>query len=110
MIFQILKVRKMVKEGSENPGNFAGGQVADLLTGLFVVPIVIGVGVLILLFILSFTTLLGGPFGLAKFFFFVVLFGILSLGSFVWKLSKLAKRMTHKTVDETIKVTSEVIE
>ena len=110
MIFQIFKIRKMVREGAENPGKFAGGQAGEFLVGLFIVPIIIAVIVLALLFLLSFTTVLGGPFGLAKFFFFIVLFGTLSLGSVAWKLSQITKRLTRKVVDDTITVTSKVIE
>lgn len=110
MIFKILKIRQMVKEGTENPSEFAGGQASDFIVGLLIAPLVIAIAVLVLLFILSYTTLLGGPFGFAKFFFYVVLFGALAFGSLVWKLSKLTKQMTRSAVDKTISVTAKVIE
>lgn len=110
MIFQIFKIRKMVREGTENPGKFAGGQASDLLVGLFIIPLIISIFVLVLLFLLSYTSVLGGPFGLAKFFFYIVLFGTITFCSLIYKLSKLAKVTTNKVVDETIQVTSKVIE
>ena len=110
MIFQIFKIRKMMREGTENPANFAAGQAGEFLVSLFIIPFIISIVILVLLFILSFTTIIGGPFGIAKFFFFVVLFGTLAFGLLLWKLSKIAKHITRKTVQDTIEVSSKVIE
>ena len=100
----------MTRDGKANPGDLIGGGVADAFVGMLITPLVIAIGVLILLFLLSFTTVLGGPFGLAKFFFFVVLFGTYMLFTIIRKLSRVAKKVTKQAVDKTIKVTAEVIE
>jgi hypothetical protein len=110
MIFQIFKIRSMARDAKTDPGGFVGGGVADAFVGMLITPLIVAIGVLVLLFLLSFTTVLGGPFGLAKFFFFVVLFGTYMLFSIIRKLSRVAKKVTKQAVDKTIKVTAEVIE
>lgn len=110
MIFQILKIRKMVREGKEDPGKLAGGEVGDFIIGAAILPGIVTVGVLVLLFILSYTTLLGGPFGLAKFFFWVILFGTVILFYTLATIIRLARRLAKRAVDNTVKVTSKVIE
>jgi len=86
MLFQIIKMRKMVKEGKENPGEFASSSVSDFITGILITPIIITLIVLVILFLLSFTAVFGGPFGIAKFFFFVILFGTIILFYFISKI------------------------
>lgn len=100
----------MVREGKEDPGKLAGGEVGDLILGLAILPGIVTLTVLVLLFLLSFTTVLGGPFGLAKFFFWVILFGSVILGYTIVTLTRLARRMTKRAVDDTVKVTSTIIE
>ena len=99
----------MVREGADDPGEFAGTLIGDVIAGILIAPVIITITVLVILFLLSFTTILGGPFGIAKFFFFIIFFGTAILFSFLWKLSRIAKSITKQTVNDTIEVTSKVI-
>ena len=76
--------------------------------------------ILILLYFLGFTHFLGGPYGLAKFFFFFFLLGTLAFAIFVSGATIFAKRIFKKRMGnfdnsankekETIKVDAEIIE
>ncbi len=110
MLFKILKIRKMVREGTENPSGFAGEQAGELLWGFLAIPIIIAVAVLILLSIFSFTHVWGGPFLLAKIFFWIILCGTCLFIYIVRKGISAVKKMTTKATDETIKVTSQIVE
>ena len=72
--------------------------------------------IMLALFLLGFTHFLGGPYGLAKFFFlFFAIGGILFIFvmwrilSFANKLTKGAEKMGVK-IEETIKVESTIVE
>jgi membrane protein implicated in regulation of membrane protease activity len=75
---------------------------------------------LIVLYFLGYTHFLGGPYGLAKFFFLVVLFGTLILLVTTWWVARFAKRLLKKQMEksrnmseekgETIKVDAKIIE
>ncbi len=63
----------MWKQGSTDPKGFAKGQVLDAIIGALIVPVLGLILFLGLLFILSYTHLLGGPYGIARFFFWLLL-------------------------------------
>ncbi len=69
--FKILQVKKMIKEGREDPSKFAGGQVGEILWGLVIVPIIVGVVALGLFFIMGYTHLFGFQAGVFKFLFWI---------------------------------------
>jgi len=110
MIFKVFKIRNMIKEGKENPGKFAGNQAGELLMSMFVMPIISAIVFLGGLLVLGFTTLLGGPYGLAKFLFYIVLFFTFFLSLILRKVYLLVKKSTKNTVEQTIKVESKVVE
>jgi hypothetical protein len=74
---KVVKYKKMYKEGKENLGNLVVDQTSDILTGLFVLPTVISLFVLVVLFLLGFTNVLTNPSMLARVFFFIILIGFL---------------------------------
>lgn len=69
MLFKLLRIRKTVKEVRADAGGFVGEEVAVLLKGFLVIPVVLVLLALGLFFVLGFTNHLGGPMG-----FFKVLF------------------------------------
>ncbi len=77
MILQIFHIRKTIrdiKDASENPASFAVGQGKELFLGA-VLPLLLPVVVLtIVLAVFAFSSLLGGPFLLAKILFWIVVF------------------------------------
>ncbi len=67
---------------------------------------------LILFYLLGYTNILGGPFGLGKFLFIITLIGVFIGLIFFWKISKLAQKISKPEVkkDETINVESKIVE
>jgi hypothetical protein len=104
MLFKIFTIRKMMRDAKENPGQFAGGEIQDLLVGMFIVPILIGILLLALFFILGFTSVLGGPFMIGRIFFYLFLIGGGTTSFILWKIIKFTKQITKKAVDDTIHV------
>ena len=73
--------------------------------------------IIILLYFLGFTGFLGGPYNLAKFFFFFFLFGTLVFTIFISGAGILIKRfflrknrIKNNNKNETIKVDAKIIE
>lgn len=110
MIFKALQIRKMIKEGTEDPGKFAGNQVSDLFIGIFVLPIIAATTLLGGLFILGFTSILGGPYSFFRFFFFISIFCVFTFFMILRKMYKMIKKNTKHVVDRTIKVDSKIVE
>lgn len=71
MIFKFLRIRKLVKDGLDNPGNLASEEMRGFSIGLLIIPILVVLGWLAITFILGFTTLLGGPIGFFKLLFVI---------------------------------------
>lgn len=110
MIFRVLKIKNMVRDARENPGHFAGGEIGDLFMGIFIMPIISAILLLGGLFVLGFTTLLGGPYSFFRFFFWISIFCVFFFFYLLQKMYKLVKNTTKNAVDKTIKVESRVIE
>ncbi len=110
MIFRVLKIKNMVRDARENPGNFAGSQVGDLFMGIFIMPIISAILLLGGLFILGFTEILGGPYSFFRFFFWLSIFCVFFFFYILRKMYKLVKSTTKGVVDQTIKVESKVVE
>lgn len=112
MLFTIIKVGLKGRSFRNNPNNFAQEAVMETGLSLILLPVITAVIILVLLFILSFTHLLGGPYGLAKvfFWFFAIGYAVISLPVyFFYKTIKKASRIVgNKT--EQIFVKSEVKE
>jgi uncharacterized membrane protein len=68
--------------------------------------------ILVILFLLGYTSFLGGPFGLAKILFVLILIGTIIFSVFVWRLKTFSKNINIKqeAKKETIKVDVKVIE
>ncbi len=102
MLFRFLKIRKMIQEARQDPGKLAGDETKDMILGILILP-AIGIFLwLALMFILGFTTLLGGPMGFFKFVFIVSVVGTVVLVSIVRKLLALVHRGARYAVGKTI--------
>ncbi len=77
--------------------------------------------ILLLLYILGYTHLLGGPYGFAKFLFVAFFVGVFGFFLFIWGLANFAKKTLEKEMDkfggnkienenETIKVDAKIVE
>lgn len=76
--------------------------------------------ILLLLFLLGYTHFLGGPYGLARFFFVLILVGTVLLLLALWMIARFAKKVIdrgmnnfeNKTIEEneTIKVDAKIIQ
>ena len=101
--FKILQIRKMVKEARENPSKLAGEQVREALWGLLIVPIVVGVLVLGLFFIMGYTHLFGFTLGIFRFLFWLglvpTLVSFLMFRKLIVSASKITVTQTKKVVD-----------
>ncbi len=75
---------------------------------------------LIILYILGYTHLFGGPYFLAKFFFVLMLIGALVFSLFIWGMASFANKIFKKRMSnfgnkveeksETIKVDAKIVE
>jgi ABC-type uncharacterized transport system fused permease/ATPase subunit len=92
----------MVKEGVENPERFAKNQVKEAVIGALIIPLAILIVFLVFLFILSYTHVLGGPYGLARFFFWILIIIYGLSGSAVYFIGK-----TFRKVFSSEKITHE---
>ena len=101
--FKILQIRKMVKEARENPSKLAGEQVREMLWGLLIVPIVVGVLVLGLFFIMGYTHLFGFTLGIFRFLFWLglvpSLIAFLMFRKLIVSASKISVRQTERVVE-----------
>jgi len=103
IIFNIFKIRKLIKEAKENPGKVASEELSGALVGMVFVPIVIFSVILILLFIFGFTNLFFGASLIAKILFYIILvlyiILILLVRSILRKIKKHTESVTNNTVD-----------
>ncbi|MES2930215.1 MAG: hypothetical protein V4665_00305 [Patescibacteria group bacterium] len=73
MIFKFFHVKKMLNEARKNPSAFAGSEVHGTLWAIFLIPLVIIIGAIVLFFILGYTDLFGFHHGIFKFLFWLTL-------------------------------------
>lgn len=105
LIFNIFKLRKLYKEARENPGKVAGEELSGALLGLAIVPTILLGAVLLIFFILGFTTFVFGygPFVLAKVLFYILLpvyfLVLLILWRIVRRMRRYAETLTNNTID-----------
>ena len=110
MIFQILKIKKMASEATDNPGKFTSGQIRELFVSMLIAPLLFVLFLFVIFFILGFTTLLGGPFLFFKFLFWISFIIVLSIFYFLITIYQLIRSLTKGAVESTLKVESKIIE
>ena len=72
-IFQIFFIQKDIRRGINNSDVFMAEKVMDFVKVYLVIGGLIGFGFIALMVILGMTHWLGGPYGIARFFFWVFL-------------------------------------
>lgn len=105
MIFRVFKLYRNVKEGTKNPTGFAHDEALGLLRGAILPLTIIGAILVVLFFLLGYTTFWFGPSG-----FFKVLSIIMSIVWVLWYIvtrillifAKQLLRQTKQKVDSKI--------
>lgn len=82
----------MAQEGLNNPEAFAEDQAKEALIGALILPVIVVLGFLAFLFVLAYTGILGGPYGVAKFFFWIVTIIYVVVGYTLYKVATTLKR------------------
>lgn len=100
MLFRILQFRNMAKEGLNDPKGFAKGQAKEAIIGALMVPVIGLILFLALLFVLSYTQLLGGPYGVAKFFFWLLTIAYAIGGFVIYTIYSTIKKAVKNVKDE----------
>ena len=72
-IFQIFFIQREVKKGINDPGVFIAEKAMDFVKIYLILSSLIGLGLILLMAVLGMTHWLGGPYGIARFFFWVFL-------------------------------------
>ena len=92
MIFEILQIRQKAKRASRDPHEFVKQEAIGALIGALIGPFIFLVLFLGFLFILAYTHLLGGPYGLARFFFWFLVIVYGTVGYLGYQMIALVKR------------------
>ncbi len=100
MLFKIFKIRKMVKEVSEDPGNLAKEEIGDFLKGMVLLPFVIAILGIILFFLAGYTDVFGKEIGFFKFLFWLALSVSFGIFFIVRMFIRILSRATEETVRE----------
>ncbi len=102
-LFKIFQLKKTLREVRENPSAFAGGQMREFLWGVFILPLLIVGGILILFFIMGYTDVFGFHYGIFKILFWIT---IVVAGIFLLMLRLSIRLLGKKTVGYTEKTIS----
>ncbi len=100
ILFKIFKFRKLYKEFKEDPAKASGAELVDMLREIILIPKIIALVILVIFFILGFTSLLSGPMLFFKilFWFFLFLYFIFIIASRIF-LSYLQKKVESVAKD-----------
>lgn len=104
MLIEIIKVGFQGRKAYKHPGEFAGEAVTDVALSVLILPILGALALVVLLFLLSFTHLLGGPYFLAKVFFWLLIVGYAIIGLPIYLYYRLVRRISKKVGTETERV------
>jgi len=114
-IFRLKKQIKNIKDGINNPSDFASKNIINILTTYIIIAVIIDLIILTILFLLGYTNIIIKPIGLARFLFWLDLFLTIPVGIFIiFILSKIkivSKVLKENIVKrEPIKVDSKIVE
>lgn len=104
MLFQIIKVGVQGRKAYKHPGEFTGEAVRDVALSFVILPLLGAVALVVLLFLLSFTHVLGGPYFLAKIFFWILFVTCLLIGVPAYLYYRLVRRISKKVGEQTDRV------
>jgi hypothetical protein len=100
MLFRIIKIYRMSKAGIENPENFAADEAGGFLLGLILVPVLGALIFLLFLGALAFSHFWGGPYAVAKVFFFFLLIPYAVFAGIIITTVRIVKKMTKAAVEK----------
>jgi hypothetical protein len=101
MLFRIIDITQKARKGTQDPKGFMREQIQGALFEIVIGPILGLILFLGLLFVLSYTHVLGGPYGLARFFFWFLTIVYVSVGYGLYKLyGSLKNTFTQKPTAE----------
>lgn len=100
MIFAIFKTYKDVKNGVKDPMGFGEGMLLESVRAPLILFTIVGGAILILFFLVGFTSVLIGPFGFFRFLLFFFLVPFVFAQFIFWKMYAGLKRLT-KTLRKT---------
>jgi len=103
LIFNIFKARKLYKDVKENPGKAVAGELSGLMLGLVLVPVIVVGAILALLFVFGFTSLMWGPFIIAKILFYIFSPVYLIVVFFVWRTLKKTRVKTESLTNSIVR-------
>lgn len=101
MIFRIITAYRKTKQGIADPKGFAVDELHDAFLGFFIVPALVLIGVLVVLGILAFTSLITPPSVVAMVFFWIFVFVLVLYGVIVYALRKLLDYVIARVSDVT---------
>ena len=82
-IFRLKKQIKNIKDGINNPSDFASKNIINILTTYIIIAVIIDLIILTILFLLGYTNIIIKPIGLARFLFWLDLFLTIPVGIFI---------------------------
>ena len=97
MLFRIIQLTKQGKEGSEDPMGFVSRQAKGAIIEALLIPILGLVAFLVFLFLLSYTHFLGGPYGIARFFFWLLVLVYGTAGYFFYTIYSSFKKVISES-------------
>ena len=97
MIFKAIKIVREARDSSEDPNRFVKKQIQGALFELIIGPVIVLLAFLGFLFMLAYTNVLGGPYGLARFFFWFIFFVYFITGAGVYMIYKTFKQAVRTT-------------
>lgn len=104
MFFSIIKLSLRGRNAYNNPGEFVKDETKEMAFSFLIFPIVFAIIILAILFIFAFTHIWGGPFALAKIFFFILFIGYLILSIPIYLFYKLVSKASKRAGQETNRI------
>lgn len=110
MILQVIKIAFKGNDFRKDPKGFAMDETNGFLNGMILMPFLFPSLLVILFFILGYTSLLTGPYGFFKFVFWVTFIPLSIFLYFIINTLKMIKRTNKNVADNVINVKAEVKE
>lgn len=103
MIFTIIKLGLKGKSLYNDPKNFAEGAVKETALSVILFPVIFAILFLVLLGVFSFSTILGGPYVIAKILFWIFFFvySLMSIPLIIfWKMVRRVSKQAGKGTEK----------
>lgn len=99
-LFNLFTQYRSIKQGVHKPEEFVQEQLFGILFGALLVPALLFIGFFVLIVILAFTSVLGGPYVIAKIFFWFLAVVYFSIGYLIFMVIKTIKKGTRAGVSK----------